>query len=318
MRVDVSDVLDAGALSTAAWVFAPPRERLHPSRVVLFAFPGGGYAKSYFHMTVPGRSGYSMARDLAERGLIVVACDHLGTGESSRPPAKTLTWQVMAAANDRTVREVLARLRRGDLIPRFDGVEPGPVVGLGHSFGAGLVTVQQHAWRTFDALVLLGRALGATQVPSPPARAGDEPIWKDLALQHDEVAASAETIDGYQRQHRRTAWQRYLFYWDDVPDDVIALDESLASTLPLDVARDLRGPNAVAAAAIDVPVMLGFGERDVSRDPRAEARSYAVATDVHIFVLARSAHCHDLAGSRAILWDRIARWIDLVTAPARL
>jgi alpha-beta hydrolase superfamily lysophospholipase len=304
-----------GEYSTAARVFAPPRSELRTPATVIFAFPGGGYSKRYFHMEIPGREDYSMAHYLVGEGMIVVACDHLGTGESSLPqPAEALSWEAVVDGNDLTVTRVLEGLLRGDLIPSYGPIVSPFVIGLGHSLGAGLVTAHQARYRRFAALALLGRAIGATRIPAPPDAEHPGGTWKALALQHDEVAASSELILGFPRQTRRTAWQRYLFYWSDVPEDVIAFDESLASTIPLNVARQLaapNGPNAQAAATVDVPILLAFGERDVSVDPSAEALAYRSAPDVDVFVLRRSAHCHNLAGSRRLLWAHIARWIDL-------
>jgi pimeloyl-ACP methyl ester carboxylesterase len=320
IHVDVSSALPgAGSLRTAAWVFVPIAGSRLPRPTVVFAFAGGGYSKAYFHLEVPGRRDYSMARYLADRGLLVVACDHLATGASSRPqPPERLTWETAAAANEATVRSVLDRLRSGTLVPALEPLEPGLIVGLGHSLGAGLVTVQQARSRSFGGLVILGRSIAGSRVPAPPREPGSAPDWRPLAMQYDEVVAESDLVEGYPRQRRRTPWQRFLFYWDDVPPDVVAHDEGLISTMPLEVARGLRGadgPNARAAAVIDVPVLLGFGERDVSEDPPREARAYRSSSQVQLYVQPRAAHCGNLAGSRTQLWERIGDWIEACRDP---
>jgi hypothetical protein len=319
VRIDVPVAVGLhGDLSTAAWVFAPsrppPGQAVPGARpTVLFAFPGGGYSKSYFHMQVPGLPGYSMAEFMADRGIVVVACDNLAAGESSRPaPAESLTWNAMVAANQATVQAVLAGLRAGTAHPAMEPVGECNVIGLGHSMGGGLVTVQQATYRTFDAIAVLGRAIRGRLIPAPPEGSGGEPAWKPGSLQHEEFAATSEIVDGFYFQRRRTPWQRYLFYWDDVPAEVITADESHGTTFPLLAARQLSakgGPNASAAAAVGVPLLLGFGERDVCEDPRAEVRAYLSATDIQLTVLPRSGHCHNLASSRAWLWERIIAWI---------
>lgn len=315
VTIDVSGVLPgAGPLFTSAQIFAP-RGPVSGAPTIVFAFPGGGYAKSYFHMDIPGHPGYSMAEYLSGRGYLVVACDNLAAGESSRPqPASSLTWEAMVDANQATVTGVLDLLRQtdpGDLLPGGWSLDECRLIGLGHSLGAGLVTTQQARHGTFHALAVLGRAIMGTHIPAPPEGAGTEPVWKAGSLQRDEFEATSVVIDGYHFQDRRTAWQRYLFYWPDVPGAVIAADEAAGTTFPVDAARALAardGPNAQAAAAVDVPILLGFGERDVVQDPRVEVTAYRSATDIQFIVLHRSGHCHNLASSRRWLWDRLIGW----------
>jgi pimeloyl-ACP methyl ester carboxylesterase len=312
VTIDVSGVLDgAGELFTSALVFGPARLS-DTIPTILFAFPGGGYSKAYFHMEIPGHPGYSMAQYLADRGYFVVACDNLAAGQSSRPqPAGKLTWQAMIEANQATVAGVMDMLRSGHVLPGSGPVGECRLIGLGHSLGAGLVTAQQAAHRTFDAIVVLGRAITGTHIPAPPEDGSTEPTWKSGMLQRDEFAATSHLVDGYHFQPRRTPWQRYLFYWDDVPEAVLAADEAAGTTFPVNAARALaarNGPNAQAAAAVRVPILLGFGERDVVQDPRAEVCAYRSATDLQLIVLPRSGHCHNLASSRQWLWDRMIGW----------
>ena len=95
-----------GRHHVSTWVFPPvdPSARVP----VLCCLPGGSYTKAYWHLEVPGRVGYSFAEHMAARGMLVVAVDHLGTGESSHPPrAVDLTPSVVAGANAAVVREAL-------------------------------------------------------------------------------------------------------------------------------------------------------------------------------------------------------------------
>jgi pimeloyl-ACP methyl ester carboxylesterase len=197
----------------------------------------------------------------------------------------------------------------------YGPVLPSATIGIGHSMGAGLVTVQQARFRSFKGLVLLGRAILSDRIPAPPEAGSTEPVWKPRRLQHAEVEAVSEAVDGYLWQRHRTPWQRYLFYWENVPSAVIAVDESQMTTVPLAVARELVGPDLPgerAAAAIDVPVLLGFGERDVGSDPEAEVGAYRASPDVQLFVLPQAGHCTNLASGRVTLWDRIRVWIGQV------
>jgi alpha-beta hydrolase superfamily lysophospholipase len=304
-------------LTTTVTICFPPPAVLSPRGIVpiVFAFPGGGYPRSYFDMDVAGHSGYSMAEHFGSRGIVVVACDYLGSGESTLPqPYGSLTLDLMTAANHAVVTEVLGYVQAE--LDRFSARLPTTTIGFGHSLGAGLVTVQQTGYRDFDGLILLGRPIGGTHIPAPPKQKGLPSEWCESRLQLDEVEANSDRVRGYYLQRARTQWQRYLFYWDDVPESVIRHDELAATTLPVNVAREIggpTGPGAQAAALVDVPVFLGFGERDLSQDPLLEPRAYRTSQDIQLFVLRRSAHCHNLASSRAYLWDRICGWIYAVS-----
>jgi pimeloyl-ACP methyl ester carboxylesterase len=72
----------------------------------------------------------------------------------------------------------------------------------------------------------------------------------------------------------------------------------------------MLAPGVVAeeAAVVDVPVLIGVGERDVCPDPWAEPTSYRNARQVSLCVVPRMAHMHNFASSRQQLWTRIHRW----------
>ena len=101
LMVDVSgSVALDGSHRLSAWVFPP--EHVDGPVPLLFCLPGGSYTKAYWHLEVPGRPGYSFAEHLARAGMLVVAVDHLGVGESSRHSrAIDLTPEVIAAATRR-------------------------------------------------------------------------------------------------------------------------------------------------------------------------------------------------------------------------
>jgi hypothetical protein len=85
----------------------------------------------------------------------------------------------------------------------------------------------------------------------------------------------------------------------------------------------IPGSTDAEKAAIDVPVFLGFGDHDLTADYVGSLSRYRSATDATLFVLSDSAHCHNQAVTRTVLWDRIVGWItciDLTPAnrPGRL
>src|SRR5262249_23252400 len=136
VEIDVGDMVPlAGPHRLSTWVF-PPRE---PGERVplLFCLPGGSYTKAYWHLEGPGHPRYSFAEHLAAQGMLVVAVDHLGTGEST-PVARAidLTPDVVAAANAAAFIEVIMRAEAGSLVSGLGPVAVGPTVGVGHSMGA--------------------------------------------------------------------------------------------------------------------------------------------------------------------------------------
>jgi hypothetical protein len=121
---------------------------------------------------------------------------------------------------------------------------------------------------------------------------------------------------------------RYCFHWPDEDSDLMEAD--LASYVPYsDVERGdettpwgsstmpacavtMMTESAVAseAAAIDVPVLIGSGERDVVPDTWSEPTAYRNSSDISIFVVPRMAHMHNFSTNRHLLWRRISDFAE--------
>jgi len=127
----------------------------------------------------------------------------------------------------------------------------------------------------------------------------------------------------------RTDW-RYAFFWEDVPEAFIEADfaggHPMRETAPiwgsttvpgLAAALVLPGVVALEAASIEVPVLVGMGERDVCQDPLAELAAFKKATDIAAVVVPRMAHMHNFAGTRRRMWDRIDAFTLQVATLAR-
>jgi hypothetical protein len=102
----------------------------------------------------------------------------------------------------------------------------------------------------------------------------------------------------------------HLFHWEDVPRAVIDADDAAVVATPhtLEDACFVPGVTGDSASAIDIPVFIGLGERDVSPDPYREPTFYRRSHDVTLFILARAGHCHNFASGRAQLWTRLGEW----------
>jgi pimeloyl-ACP methyl ester carboxylesterase len=310
-----------GRLRTAVTVHVP--DEAAGSRPVLFGFPGGDYSRRYFDIrAVPG---YSQAEYHTADGCVFVACDHLFVGDSSQPDIFALTYENLAAANHVTVEAVLGRLRDGSLADGLAPIEPSVVVGMGQSMGGCLLTVQQANHRTFDGVAFLGWSGRYTNFPSPDGGRITYPLphrGTDLRPIADQVlGVTGADEDQY----------RFCFHWPD--EDPALLEPDLASYRPYsDVVRGdeqtpwgsatlpacavtmmTEGAVAEEAAAIDVPVLAGCGERDVVPDPWAEPDAYRGSGDVSVVVVPRMAHMHNFARTRELLWRRIGAFARSVS-----
>ncbi len=293
----------------AATVFLPVADALPKRPAVLLAMPGAGYNRHYFDIP---EDGYSEAQYHNRRGTIVVALDHLGVGESSVPPFEVTTLDVVAAANDAAVNLILDRLRDGSLAPDIGAIDPACVVGAGQSMGGHVLAAMQAYHRTFDGVAMLGSSMVCTSMPSRP---GGAHVVVPEGTPPDEAAALFV---------QATDW-RYAFFWEDVPESFVEADfaggHPIRETAPiwgsttvpgLAAALVLPGVVAAEAASIDVPVLVGMGERDVCQGPVAELAAFTNATDIAAIVVPRMAHMHNFAGTRQRMWDRVDDFISQV------
>jgi pimeloyl-ACP methyl ester carboxylesterase len=62
------------------------------------------------------------------------------------------------------------------------------------------------------------------------------------------------------------------------------------------------------ASWIEVPVFLGFGERDVTRNPWEEPRWFWRARDIQLAVVPHMRHGLNSAATRVELWRRLHHW----------
>ena len=250
---------------------------------LLLAIHGGGYRRSYWD---PGYAGpeYSFARWFTQRGKAVVAIDMLGMGDSSRPePESKLTHAMIAAAHADALAQVVARFDR-----------EVSVTGVGHSMGGMMVIAQAGAHNSMDRVAVLGWA--------------NEPMILGSTSVEELRAAIPES--GYLPTPREK--MRKLFYWPDVPMDLVEADEAAASTTPVTMSRASLTPGIVheAAAKISVPVVVIQSVLDTSPEPEKELGYFSASPDVELQMLEDAAHCQNFAGTREKHWADLNAWID--------
>lgn len=311
LTFDVHDGMGEAKLQQAAWVFAPPPQT-EPVGVMM-CLSGGGFDKHYWHLEVAGHPRYSFAEHMAGLGWVVVAVDHLGVGDSSDPPGGPVSTWRLRDGDIKVAAQVIERSRTGTLA---DGLGPvgGPFIGVGHSLGAYVMMLVQAGAAPYDAVCLLGAGLDFTnpfgEIPGATL-AERMDASEAVGRQRFEVASDVQ----FHRRPRKGI--RDLLYGPDVPVAVMDADEAVSSRVPVRAAAEVIAPGfgRDEAAVIDVPVFLGFGQGffELSRDPHAEPSFYRSAPDVTLFLLTGAAHCHNTAPTRAVLWDRIARWGSTVS-----
>ncbi len=304
LKIDVTgrispEITQGKSLSVAVWLFTPERMRLdsggRPTVVTLLH--GGTYDKRYFHAQVPGRNDYSLAEYLSGRGYFVVLPDILGIGDSSRAPQQMqVTRQIAALANAAAMEQLYDRLRHGDLVPGLPPIAEFHKVGGGHSLGGMQIITEQAEFRTYEKLLILGyTAAGVEVVVDGKARNTTRPL--------DYSKPDYSHLDRVRL--------RPFYHWEDVPEEVIAYDDTLDVAVPyiLRVQGLTTGIVVEDAAKIDVPIYLCLSERDVAPDPYREPSYFRSSPDITLHFLRRSAHCHVFASTRFEMFSRMDSWM---------
>ncbi|MBP7335685.1 hypothetical protein [Niveispirillum sp.] len=304
-----------GTRSVSLTVYAPEDPARFSGRVI-YASPGGGYGRLYYDMHFTGHEGYSQAAHHVEAGHILVAYDHLGVGESDVSELSTLTIEDIADADHAAVQQVRDGLIAGTLLATYPPLPDAVHIGIGQSMGGGVTIIMQARHRSFDAIGVLGYSAIHTVLPQ---RTEEQAAAAKAQYQFDRhtdpaalsVAATAAGVADF----------IYPFHWEDVPADILKADMEGgypirrtappfgSLTIPNCVVA-MMGPGFVArdAAVVDVPVFLGFGERDTSADFREEPSAYTNAGDITLVIVPTMAHMHNFASTRARLWDRLSHW----------
>lgn len=317
LEIDVTAaVAMAGPHRLAASVVLPPagvalRERL------LFCLPGGAMSREYFDLAVPGEPDYSFARSMAALGYPVAMVDHLGIGASSVPAdGFALRIEEVVAANNRALVHIRDRLREGNLDPSRPAMPALRTVGVGHSMGGLLTVMQQGAGAAHEALVLLGYSDNGLREALPPAA---------LPFADDPAGARAALNDLLR------GWQSDAFF--EMPDTAQAraaykggrLAEAALQALAAVHTRALGigglmamipGSARPELAAIDVPVFLAVGDRDIAGSPQHIPASLPRVPYLGLAVLPQTGHNHFVYPARRRLLALLAGWLDALPALA--
>ena len=307
VSVDVSELVPfSGSFALRGWVRTSSTFS-SPAPMVLCCLAGGRCSTGYFDLQVEGYPDYSMADYLAARGFIVVAFDHLGVGASSPVEDVFLVTPGLAAVvNDHAHRAVIGGLVSGTLVPGL-GPLPGLVsIGVGHSMGAMLLSVQQARHATFAALALLGHGVGLPSVLNEEELS----LVRQGTISEETVVALARTRFSGPSMPGSSRPPPGSFLPPDLPEPVrdAFMDQQTELLYSCGLTSMLPGSTDQDKAAVTAPVFLGFGEDDLTKDFIGCAALYTATNDISLFVLPGAAHCHNQAALRTTLWDRLAYW----------
>jgi pimeloyl-ACP methyl ester carboxylesterase len=317
-ELDVSSVAPSGVSTIAGDIHLP--EGRHRQLVLACCLPGGGMSRRYFDLRAATSFGetteadrqsgpnYSMATHLVRAGFAVATIDHPGVGESGRPDdGFTLTPQVIADVDAHAVELVRKGLESGTLVDDVGPIVITRTIGVGHSAGA-IVTVHLQARHgLYDGLALLGFG----------GRGWREQLTdEELAVADDPEAIRASIVElarerfGEALPMPRRGSSDLLVASPMAPEAHAALVDARTNLLAvLGLSSMIPGSMRPDIDAVDVPVFIGVGERDIAGAPRRIPESFPRSNDITVFVLPGAGHNHNVHADREVLWERVVRWV---------
>jgi pimeloyl-ACP methyl ester carboxylesterase len=314
--VDVSGLGISGCDSVQLDLFVPPDPGDAP--VFWCCVPGGGMSRAYFDLDVPSEFGeFSMAREAARQGVVVLIIDPPGVGGSDVPDdGYELTPRAVAAVLDAVTTEMTARLASGS-VPDVGPISGGPTVGIGHSAGGLLVSCQQARHGSYDALAILGFSdTGLEQVLNDAERAmigrPDQLLTALPGLVRERFGEPLPPRPGADSDpkpsDRLTEADLAVKAADERAAGRLLGLVGLMAIIPLSMKPELD--------QIDVPVFAAMGEYDIAGDIGLLVGQLPACTDLTLFTLPGVGHNHNESGSRLHLWDRMVRWSEALRSRA--
>jgi len=305
VRADVRlavDGLDLAARVVADLAALSPTARTP----VACCFPGGGMSARYFTI-----DGHDMAAHLAAAGMVVVAVDHPAIGASDTPAdAWTLVPEIVADADAAAAVQAIDALRRGSLVEGLPPLARPVPLGVGHSMGAMLAVYQQAQRRPYAGLVLLGHSgRGLPEVLTPDELA----VADDAEAIRASIVELSKTRFGDPLPIGTTDASEFLVGPDAPTDAVTAIGAARSHLLACcGLTSMIPGSHNAELAAIDVPVFLGLGEHDIAGPTHDAPKWLTASPDVTLYVQGGAHHNHNIAPTRAQLWDRVVLWAATV------
>ena len=307
-RYDVSAVVDEpGEWLIRAELLIPAVARGTNHLTLLCCTPGGGCTGDYFDLGEPD-AGYSFARYASSAGFACVLIDNLGTGQSSPGDNLFLSPQTIARAGVEAFR-----LAAGDLQALLPAAITVTTVAVGHSMGAMLTLIGEAITPQHSAIACLGfttAGLPSALTPQERRIAAAGPIsleaLKNMARKRlsGQLAADAPAPEPFP----------FNLPGAD-PVGLAALRAATTNLVPLPSMLSIMPGNVTEYIhQIRVPVFLGGGDHEPWHKAAELVPAFANSTDIAFYTLADSAHNHNIAGTRQLLWRRLLGWAAVVSS----
>ncbi len=231
---DVSALLPLGAADRATLtttVVADPAA-LGERPVVVLAVPGGTYHRRYWGLQPPGRGGYSQAEYFASRGIVFVAQDYFGGGDSTKPAdGDFIGLEFQADVAHDVLRQVRQRVAAGTLVEGLPPLADPVFVGIGQSLGGFITMIQQGKYGDYPGVGILGASpaliTGVREQPDWEAMSTDE--RRTWVISENARQSGSRELPMYHGSSRDQ--YRGIFHVLDVPDDLFKYDEAECTPL---------------------------------------------------------------------------------------
>jgi pimeloyl-ACP methyl ester carboxylesterase len=275
-------------------------------RTVQLLVPGFTYDHRYW--TVPGPYHYAAA--MVRAGWAVLALDRIGTGASSRPPAREVT----ADSNTAVLHQVVQALRTGAAgLPAFERV-----VTVGHSYGSGIVLME--AARHHDVAGAVVTGMLHTQAP---LHARARQMFHQASDDPQLGAGNPADYPVDYATHLPGKRATLLEAPGGVEPEVSEHNERIKSTATIGEGDTLAQTYDPAhSRALDVPTLVVVGEKDqlfsAGEDGRPEIEPaldreracFSPAAELEIAVVAGSGHALTIHRTAPDFFEVVREWAD--------
>lgn len=277
---------------------------------------GISYDHNYFNPSLLPNT-YSYVYAATSHGYSTFNIDRLGVGLSDHPPSAKLTLQSHAYV----VGQIVQKLHAGTI----GGTAFTNVVGVGHSFGAGVL--QYLAGTTTDATARPNFLVLTSLLMTPYTPAITQLGGSFYTATSDPAFSSSGLDSGYITTMPNTRGTNF-YYAPGATSAMIALDEATKQTATLNERSSLGvARNPAITQAIQVPVLLTVGRRDGLNCNEAsgltcasdaavktrEAPNFTARACLSAYTVVDAGHSSDLHIQARNAYNFADTWIDKYT-----